>query len=304
MKTEWIAVDWGMTQLRAWPLGPNGTVLDAGCSQAGVGTLSPGGFEAAILALTESWLAPDRQTNIVACGMVGAQQGWAEAQYVAIPASPAMAGKLTRAPAKDHRIAFWIVPGMKQIEPADVMRGEETQIAGFLSMRPDFNGVVCLPGTHTKWVRLRDGMVVNFQTFMTGELFALLVTKSVLRHSVAIGGGDEAAFLEMIDIAAKRPETIASRFFALRGEALIHGLGPKTAGSRLSGLLIGAELAAARHFWLGGDVTIIGAEALSNLYAKALSLLAANPVLLGAEEVTIAGLSAAYEDLQRRPNET
>jgi 2-dehydro-3-deoxygalactonokinase len=86
---------------------------------------------------------------------------------------------------KDPRLRVSILPGLKQAVPPDVMRGEETQIAGFLAAAPGFDGVLCLPGTHAKWVQISAEEVVSFRTFMTGELFDLLSTQSVLRHSIA-----------------------------------------------------------------------------------------------------------------------
>ncbi len=104
---------------------------------------------------------------------------------------------------------------------------------------PGFDGVLCLPGTHSKWVHLSAGEVVSFQTFMTGEMFALLSEQSVLRHGMAGEGWDEAAFDEGVSDALSRPERIGARLFALRAEGLMSGLVPAAARARLSGLLIG-----------------------------------------------------------------
>ena len=86
---------------------------------------------------------------------------------------------------------------MSQSKPADVMRGEETQISGYLAQNPNFNGSICLPGTHTKWVQISAGEIVSFRTFMTGELFNIISKHSILRHSVD-EGWDEKAFLESV----------------------------------------------------------------------------------------------------------
>jgi 2-dehydro-3-deoxygalactonokinase len=185
-----------------------------------------------------------------------------------------------------------IAPGLKQMSPADVMRGEETQIAGALALRPGFDGVLCLPGTHAKWVQVSAGEVVSFQTYMTGEMFALLSTQSVLRHGMSGDGDDDAAFDAGLSDALSRPERIAARLFSLRAEGLIGGLSPVAAKSRLSGLLIGIELAAARPYWLGQDVAIIGATALASRYAHALQLQGVTATAIPATDCTVAGLTS------------
>ena len=144
------------------------------------------------------------------------------------------------------------------------MRGEETQIAGALRLMPGYDGVLCLPGTHSKWVHVSAGEVVSFQTFMTGEMFALLSEASVLRHGMQGGRlGRSGLSTRAVSDALSRPERLGARLFSLRAEGLIAGLSPAAARSRLSGLLIGTELAAAKPYWLGQRVTLIGAEKLS-----------------------------------------
>jgi 2-dehydro-3-deoxygalactonokinase len=152
--------------------------------------------------------------------------------------------------------------------------------------------VFCLPGTHAKWVQISAGEVVSFQTYMTGEMFALLSTQSVLRHGMAGDGWDDAAFDAGLSDAISRPERIAARLFGLRAEGLIAGLEPAAARARLSGLLIGIELAAARPYWLGQAVTIIGAEGLAATYGRGLQAQGLTARLLPATECTLAGLAS------------
>ena len=172
---DWIAVDWGTTNVRAWGLTSDGVVSCEASSSKGMGRLKPAEFESALLELVGSWLPQERRTSVLACGMVGARQGWIEAPYRQAPCAPVRAGEVVHPPTGDARLYVAILPGVSQTQPhADVMRGEETQIAGFLSERSHFDGVICLPGTHTKWVRIHAGEIVRFQTFMTGELFDLL----------------------------------------------------------------------------------------------------------------------------------
>ncbi|MBL4874697.1 MAG: 2-dehydro-3-deoxygalactonokinase [Rhodobacteraceae bacterium] len=294
IEPDWIAVDWGTTHLRAWAMSNEGEVLESATSEAGMSKLSTGAFESALMNIISGWLADGEITPVVSCGMVGSRQGWIEAPYRVAPCEPIDHSPLTRAQTTDSRIEFYVVPGIKQTSPADVMRGEETQIAGLLAQEPDFDGVVCLPGTHTKWVRISAGEVVHFSTYLTGELFSLLSSKSVLRHSIAQNGWDAIAFKAAIDDAITKPSTIAARLFLLRSEALISDLSPETARARLSGYLIGLELGAARQYWLGQNVVIIGDEKISGAYYSAISAQGWAPKKYEAQLMTLAGISSAY----------
>ena len=255
-KIDWIAVDWGTSNLRVWAMGAQG-IIAAASSDDGMGKLARDQFEAALLRLVGPWLSATRVIPALACGMVGARQGWQEAAYRAVPCPPLDAFGMTRVATADPRLTVHILPGLSQACPADVMRGEEVQIAGALALGAG-DGVICLPGTHSKWAQISAGEVVSFQTCMTGELFALLSEHSVLRHGMQGDGQDPAAFDAALSDSLSRPERLATRLFSLRAEGLLHALPAAAARSRLSGLLIGAELAATKAYWLGQPVTLVG----------------------------------------------
>lgn len=299
---DWIAVDWGTTHLRAWAIGADGNIRSEARSDAGMGDLGRDGFEAALLDLIEDWLGAGA-TPILACGMVGARQGWQEAPYVPVPAKPAGLTPMRATAPRDPRLDLSIVPGLSQSTPPDVMRGEETQIAGFLAGEPGFDGILCLPGTHTKWVHLSAEEVVSFQTVMTGELFDLLSRHSVLRHSVSAETLDPDAFLEAMVDTLSRPERLGQRLFTLRADATLNGTDARILRARLSGALIGAELAATRPYWLGQDVVVAGAAALADLYARALAEQGATVRTLDTAPLTLAGL-ARIRAAQNEPSLT
>lgn len=294
-KPDWIAVDWGTSNLRVWAMTNDGTELAGVGSDKGMGKLTPDAFEPALLDLVGSWI--HGPTPVVACGMVGSRQGWVEAPYAATPC-PALPEGLVRAKTLNPDLQVHIIPGIKQVQPADVMRGEETQIAGYLSLNANWDGVICLPGTHTKWVHVSAQEVVSFQTFMTGELFATIASQTVLRHSVASAGWDDAEFAKGLHDAYARPERIATQLFALRAEGLLHGLSGIAARARLSGLLIGTELAAAKPYWLGQKVAVIGPGGLSKIYIDALATQGAPATQVKGDAITLAGLTAAYRRLK------
>ncbi|QYK41697.1 MAG: 2-dehydro-3-deoxygalactonokinase [Paracoccaceae bacterium] len=293
---EWLAVDWGTSHLRVWAM-QGSTVLDEAASADGMGGLAPDGFEPALLRLVAPWLG-DGPVDVRLCGMAGSRQGWHEAPYRAVPCAPLDPDALVAVPVRDARLRVTLVPGLMQAAPPDVMRGEETQIAGALSLLPGFDGVFCLPGTHNKWAHVSAAEVVSFQTVMTGELFALLSGQSVLRHSLG-GAGDatadqtDAAFDAALADAMAHPGRVTARLFGLRAEALLSGLDPAVARARLSGLLIGLDLAASRPWWLGQPVVILGDDRLAALYARALAAQGNAPRRLPVRQATLAGLAAA-----------
>lgn len=293
LKPDWIAVDWGTSNMRAWAMSASGSVLGEARSDRGMGSLRPDEFGDALREAIAGW--DYTGVPIIACGMVGAKQGWIEAPYAAVPCAATPEG-FTKPDAGD--LDVHIIAGLKQAEPADVMRGEETQIAGFLAMNKNWDGVICLPGTHTKWAHISADEVVSFQTYMTGDLFAAISGNTVLKHSVISDGWDNDAFDTGVADAMARPERLAARLFSLRAEGLLNGMQNGTAKARLSGLLIGAELAGAKPYWLGQQIAVIGAGGLSALYVRALAAQSAPATQVKGDAITLAGLTAAYKRLK------
>ncbi|MDO7558573.1 MAG: 2-dehydro-3-deoxygalactonokinase [Loktanella sp.] len=293
LKPDWIAVDWGTSNMRAWAMSASGTVLDEVRSDRGMGSLKPAEFEQALRDAIAPW--DHKGAPMIACGMVGAKQGWMEAPYAAVPCAATPEG-FTKPDAGD--LDVYIIAGLKQADPADVMRGEETQIAGFLSMNKNWDGVICLPGTHTKWAHISADEVVSFQTYMTGDLFAAISGNTVLKHSVNSDDWDNDAFDGGVADAMARPERLAARLFSLRAEGLLNGMQNGTAKARLSGLLIGAELAGAKPYWLGQQVAVIGAGGLCSLYVRALAAQSAPATQVKGDAITLAGLTAAFKRLK------
>ena len=120
------------------------------------------------------------------CDMIGSQSGWKDAGYLI---GNANVQDLVRGlvfvdkpgGARDIRITPGVL-GQNFVGRADVMRGEETQICGALSLGMAATGLVCQLGNHTKWVKLQDRRIARFATFMTGELFAMLkATRFLIR---------------------------------------------------------------------------------------------------------------------------
>lgn len=294
---EWIAADWGNTNLRLWALGRKDEVIAERSVAEGLSTLESADWEPILVRACEDLLAPGRQTQVVICGAAGSRGGWHEVPYRTVPCPPNGGASAVRVSTGDERLDVRILPGVKQTEPPAVMRSEETQVAGFLSLSPDFDGVVCLPGTHTKWVHVSAGEAVSFMSAMTGEIFNLLSTRSILRRTIAPEGHDRAAFLDGVEASFRDPAKLLSALISLRARAMVAGLDPVSARSYLSGLLVGADLTSARAYWLGRDVAVIGAEPIASNFATALEAQGVSVRQVDGKAMALAGLIAAHANL-------
>lgn len=298
----WIAADWGTTNLRVWARDDAGRTVEHRQSGKGMGSLTREEFEPALLELVADLLPAAGRIPVIVCGMAGSRQGWQEAPYRPAPCTPPSLPEATRVTTRDPRLDVRILPGIKQMDPADVMRGEETQIAGFLADCPNHTGTLCLPGTHTKWVALENGRVERFQTFMTGESFALYSGHSVLRHGLSTSGLDEEAFKTAVARLLEAPSCFAAELFGVRAASLIAGQTPAQASGRLSGILIGAELAAVRDSFDLASVTLLGSEGIAGSYRTALACLGHGARLLDVETITLKGLALAYSSFHKVPS--
>ena len=282
-------MDWGTSRLRVWNIDSTGTVVGENNTADGATSLTPDMFETSLIKAAEEFLTEGRKMPALICGMAGARNRWVETPYMSAPCSPlAGAHSLTEAPAR--QLSARIVPGISQHSPCDVMRGEETQIAGLLSARPDFCGVVCLPGTHTKWVRVNNGKIQSFTTLMSGEMYYLFAKVSVLRRSVESDSWDESEFLNAVETTLVAPQKTASVLFSIRAESLLQNLPKSAARARLSGYWMGLELAATREYWIDGSAVLIGENILCRQYQLALAARNVQTESFTAADMSLAGL--------------
>lgn len=293
-----IAADWGTSNLRIWGIDHRGQVIDTINNGKGMSSLIPSEFEPYLISLIESWLPKEGNAKcpIIICGMAGAKNGWKEAAYLKAPCPPINKKKIIQVETEDQRISVSIVPGIMQTSPPDVMRGEETQIAGYLSKNPDFDGIICLPGTHTKWAHISANEIVSFKTFMTGEIFLSLSERSILKTSVQSNDFDSTSFLEAFEDTYSNPALLSSKLFGLRAADLLENTSTKFLKSKLSGYLIGCELAGAKSYWLGQNIIMIGNNDLCILYQKALKKLGINTTIESTQNVTLNGLKQVIPD--------
>lgn len=303
-RTEWVAVDWGTSNLRVWGIGPDGGTTFAKSSPEGMGKLAPDAFAGVLSGLVADEVAADGPAiDVLICGMAGARQGWMEAPYLEAPADLGGLGFAAVHPkVPDSSLSPSILPGVcqKLTGAEDVMRGEETQLLGLSALIPGFAGTAILPGTHSKWVAVNGRRIERFTTVMTGELYEVLRTHSVLRLSLAgdLDGPDrEDGFAAGLEAGIEAPEKLTAMLFKVRAGSLLSGRKPDWCAGYLSGLLIGAEIGGQLDWLDESEVPLIGSSALCALYAKGLALVGAKGRIIDATEATLAGLKAARQSL-------
>jgi 2-dehydro-3-deoxygalactonokinase len=266
-----IAIDWGTSSLRGARLGTSGQVLESRDFPRGILTVPPGQFEALFNEHFGDWMQAAGALCLIS-GMAGSRQGWQEAPYCPCPAGFAELSQHLLWLQPD-RIA--LVPGLSCLGQdglltPDVMRGEEVQIFGALQLTERDNATLVLPGTHSKWVQVHSGRVTQFQTFMTGELFALMSQHSILGKTLDLNGAfDEATFLQGVD-QSQRAGSVLHHLFAVRTLGLFDRLSAAQLPSYLSGLLIGEELRTQTVNADSGPVILIGSDTLTQRYSLAL----------------------------------
>lgn len=293
MKHGVIGIDWGTTHRRAYLLGEGGALLEERTDDQGL-LAARGRFADAFDAIVQGW---PRAWPVVMSGMVGAASGWQEAPYLEA-STPLTTLSRHLVPLKDapqgRRIA--LVPGYRWIGSngeVDVMRGEETQLLGALVLGQS-DGWVVLPGTHSKWVRLEQGAMQGWRTYMTGELFALLGQHGTLAG--LIGPDDVPAAFEAGLLAAGRG-ALSHAIFGCRAKVVTGRMPAAHARSYLSGLLIGAEWGDTRPS--PRTVTVVAAGALTSAYGEAARQHGCTPVVLEPRAVYLAALATLQEGMDK-----
>ncbi|MHB0769754.1 2-dehydro-3-deoxygalactonokinase [Bradyrhizobium sp. 5.13L] len=292
----YVAVDWGTSSFRLWLIDRAGQVLSERRSGEGMLAAAKAGFPAVLRSHLAAVEAPDHLPVLV-CGMAGARTGWVEAGYVDTPAP--LAAVLKQAVRVQGEVRdIRILPGIAQrdVKAPDVMRGEETQLLGALGLDAAGETLVCMPGTHSKWVRVLDGTVERFSTFMTGEIFSAVSRETIL--SLAVAGADDAedvaTFKAAVKAAYEAPAFAANLLFRARSRQLLFGGTPAAAREALSGTLIGVELAAGLSCTVPqAGVMLIASGRLAILYRVAFEALSVTARPVDADEAVRRGLSMA-----------
>ena len=272
-----ISVDWGTSAFRARLAAADGAVLDAVEAEVGAIGLATGAHEAFLEARIGGWMRRFPRLPVMLSGMVGSRQGWVEAPYVPCPAGAAeIAAAMAIVPATQLARAA-VVPGLSVRDPRgapDVMRGEETQILGTVVANGRGDGLFVLPGTHSKWARVEAGRIVDFTTFMTGEIFATLKDHTLLGRLMAPPDKTDAAsaadaFARGLAAAAalERPGDLLHAIFMTRTLGLFNEAPAHAPAEYLSGVLIGAEILAGAQG--AREACVVGSPTLTARYRAA-----------------------------------
>lgn len=291
-----IGVSWGSSNFRAYCIAADGSALDEYAVAAGVAGLDRAGMAAIIASLAERWPGG---APVYLSGMIGSNVGWIDVPYAEVPigadglAAAAVATTI-------GNVAATIVPGVtcrRELDGTpDILRGEEIELVGLAALGHG-DGIVALPGTHTKWVRLAGGRIGEFFTSMSGEIFDRLTTNGLLASIVAGEACDGSAFLD--DVAAGRARQIGlgTLLFGARARVIRGDLARTEAASYIRGLLIGSEIADAETaFALGGArMPLVGNGPLSRLYASALATIGIETELVDSRVACLAGFRALHQ---------
>lgn len=285
-----IAVDWGTTNRRAWLVGPGGTVREETDDAKGILSVGAGNFPAAVAELRGRL----GDLPMLMGGMVGSNRGWIEAPYVPCPAAAEeLAAHIIWA--EEGRTA--LVPGLSFLDDrrADVMRGEEVQIFGALAagLIPE-TALVCHPGTHNKWIAIEGGRVTRFRTVMTGEMFNLLKSHSILSDLLQTDAEADAAFEQGV-LHGLSDEDLTAELFSVRARVLLGRAERGDAASYTSGLLIGADLRTGLRQTGEGEIVVMARPDLRRLYVAALKAAGWATCEVDGEEAFLAGAKRLAE---------
>ena len=268
-----IGIDWGTSSLRAFLIGGNGKVLDHLHIPEGIMQVSENDFEGVLSRLLSSWTNKSG-LPMIASGMITSRNGWVETPYLSGPTGAAqLADALHQVPVASGELLYFVT-GLTidhSVAP-DVMRGEETQIAGVVKSGL-VNGICVMPGTHSKWVTVRDGRIVNFETFMTGEVFAALRSYTILGKLMTKSTFSEDGFREGVAAGLAAGTRLLHSLFHVRTLPLFDKIEENKVEDYLSGMLIGAEIQGVlSNGAIDDPIMIIGRDDLADRYAVALEV--------------------------------
>jgi len=270
-----IAIDWGTSSFRAWQISSEGAVMTDIGSPSGILSVQNKEFDASFETLIGDWLDANPRVPVIASGMITSRTGWVETPYILLPTGVgALARALVRHVSDKGRVIHFVTG--TAVNPTDglpdVMRGEETEIVGHLATSGAVEGLFVLPGTHSKWVRARGGELTTFETYMTGELYAVLLGHSILGRLRTEGPQSPDIFRWGCEVALTEG-SILGKLFSARSMVLFDRLDSGGVSDYLSGLLIGEEVRAglARHR-SKEPITLIGRGDLVDRYITAFSL--------------------------------
>jgi 2-dehydro-3-deoxygalactonokinase len=290
---EWIIVDWGTTNFRAFVMNADNQCIDRIEKKTGLLHVENQDFEQVLRSNLATWFDNFPSLSVFMAGMIGSQHGWHEADYIHTPLALDTLGSSCL-----HFQTKWgaqvrIVPGICHHfnqDKFDVMRGEEVQILGLTKLGYHKNCFAILPGTHSKHANITDGKLASFSTFMTGEFFALLSEHSILGKNLSEQISSTSAFIKGVFDGCDG--NLMHTAFMARTHRLFEQLQESEIHDYLSGVLIGKEVS-------GIDKTcyVISSEKLGKRYALACDTLNKPATIVNGDDCFIAGMIAIKEQI-------
>ena len=289
-KIDWIAIDWGTTNFRAWFI-KNDKVLKEVVKSNGIKNIPNKNFEDTLIKNINIPKNISSKIKIISCGMIGSKQGWLNSGYE--KSLHLKKNNLVKVKTKNRYLDFYIVKGLSQNNPYDVIRGEETQVLGYLQNNKNFSGIICLPGTHSKWIKISNGKIIKFKTYMTGELFEIISNNSILSHSITDKKINIKVFKNSVLLSQKKNFNFFDNLFEFRSRTLLSKKKyyPK---SELIAYLIGNEIKSNINNTKATKVIIIGSKYNSKLYSQAMHALKIKNTIVDSKSITIAGLKTLF----------
>lgn len=279
-----IIVDWGTSNFRAILLDEEFNTIDSILSNNGILQFKQNEFQSFLLDILNPWLTKYTNPTILMSGMIGSMNGWHETEYLLCDTRlDRLSDKLFKIPNINENI--YIVPGVKTLkyDLIDLMRGEEVQIFGAVKLLDKKDAVCILPGTHSKWALVQDESIINFKTNMTGEVFNVLSSHTILEKSIKSKELDEEVFIKGVNLSQEKGGLL-NQIFQVRAQANI--IGEDLVYSFLSGILIGHEIKEMQLEFDSKEVVIIGSSTLNDLYTKALDIYSINSSCIDSSEAT------------------
>lgn len=266
-----VGIDWGTSSLRAFLIDGQGRVLDQVSSPEGIMQVKDGDFDAVFSRRVGPWLV-DKPLAILMSGMITSRNGWVETPYADLPLDAAGLARALVPFTTAQGVEVRFITGAMRQSPSgpDVMRGEETQIIGATAQGGP-EGLFVMPGTHSKWVRVAQGRLQTFATYMTGEVFAALKDHTILGKFVEDGPFSAEGFGRGVAAGLETGQRLLHHVFMARTLPLMGDLPPAMVADYLSGLLIGSEVAAeAKGRDRAEPIRIVGRSDLADRYERAL----------------------------------
>ena len=283
LSPAWIAVDHTPGCLNIWAMDAHSVSIDTATVPVPTAIASLSTLAQILPDTTAQWTLPAPCPAFIS--------GAIDSPKCAVPIS---AHPIPQSRGTANGLDIWAIPNTVQAAPADMLQGAEIQISGFLALNPEWDGIICCPGAHTRWVHISAGEIISFRTFLTGALHKALSEQTVLSNCVKNDDAPLDAFETDLQNALSRPERLASGLFSLFAAAQMNGHPSGTENAQLYALLIGAELAASKPFWLGQRIAVLTGSPLAELYMQALTVQSAFPEACDQTAAKLAGFTAAF----------